>query len=476
MIRPQSLDDWLRLLGNEEMPVFAQTARRVAGISAGADTSIADLSRVVLMDSAMTAKVLRLANSVYYNPAAKRITTVSRAIVMLGFETIRTMALSIAMVDTMLHDNRHERAIDEMARAFHAAVQAKSLAARNGDSGGEEVFIAALLSRLGALAFWCFPQGCADDMNAALLQHDRAEQAERTVLGFSFAELTAVLNREWRLSDLLGHVLDGSRERTTRIRAIEIGSQIASDASEYGWAAAEIEKHIARAAKLINAPVAETKQIVYANAREAMRAAIDYGAELAAQHIPLPPLIAGSSPLIETVVEQAGDPDFQLRILREISAMLSERVDINALLGMVLEGIYRGVAVDRAILALTSADGTQLTAKFVLGGDERLSKNFVFSRDDKDNLLIQLLNGLEPAWINRSSPRWRQGLTPDLLKCLGETEFFVFPLSISGRPRGLLYADRKTSRRPLDERSYDAFRHLCEQAVIGLSVLGLRGA
>ena len=59
--------------------------------------------------------------------------------------------------------------------------------------------------------------------------------------------------------------------------------------------------------------------------------------------------------------------------------MLSERVDINALLGMVLEGIYRGVSVDRAVLALTNADGTRLAAKFVLGGDERLTKSFNFA-------------------------------------------------------------------------------------------------
>ncbi len=479
MDRPTSIDDWLRVLSDEEMPVFAQTARRVAGISASADTSVAELTRVVLMDSAMTTRVLRLANSVYYNPADKRITTVSRAIVMLGFETIRTIALSIAMVDTMMHDSRHERAVEEMARAFHAAVQAKALAIKRGEAAVEEVFIAALLLRLGAVAFWCFPHGYADALAAALGDHDHAherpEQAEREILGFTFAELTAALNREWRLSELLGRVLDGAHARQGRVQAIELGCQIATCASEFGWSAPQTNQCISHAATLINAREDDTRQHVHANARETMRAAIEYGADLAAQRIPLPPLASQGIHVAQTIADLPSDPDFQLRILRELSAMLSERVDINALLGMVLEGIYRGVSVDRAVLALTNADGTRLAAKFVLGGDERLTKSFNFAVSDKDNLIVQLLNGLQPAWINRSSPRWRQAHTPDLLKCLGETEFFVFPLGIGGRPRGLFYADRKTTQRPLDERSYDTFRHFCEQAVIGLSVIGLRG-
>lgn len=473
---PANIDDWVRRLGEEEMPVFAQTARHAAGISAREETSTAELARVVLMDSSMTARLLRLANSVFYNPSAKRITTVSRAIVMLGFETVRAIALSIAMIDTLLRGQRHERVVAEMACAFHAAVQARSLASRRGEPAIEEVFIATLLLRLGAMAFWCFPHGREHAMEEALAHHDSPEQAERDVLGFSFAHLTAAINREWRLSDLLAQSLDGRHEKLARIESIDLGNRIATNAAHYGWDDARTRKWIARAAALEMVPEAEITRRVYDNVREAIRAAVDYGAEAAAQRIPLPPLTGDGEARPEARSEVLGDADFRLRILRELSAMLSERVNVGSLLSMVMEGIYRGVVVDRVVLALLAPDSGRLKARYALGqGSERLSDGFNFAADDANNIFAQLLVEQEPIWLTRRSPRWRPAMTPEVVRCLGEPEFFAYPLIVGGRPRGLVYADRQPSGKALDERSFDAFRHFCEQAVIGLSIVGLRG-
>lgn len=474
--QPKTLDQWARLLSDEEMPVFAHTARHVAGLATSAGTSSGDLAQVVLTDTAMTARVLRMANSAYYNPGIKRITTVSRAIVILGFETIRAIALSISMVDTVLRGNRHDRVVTEMAHAFHAAVQARAFAARRGDPGAEEVFIAALLFRLGAMAFWCFPHGYDEALDAALAEARHPAKAEREVLGFAFRDLTAALNREWSLSELLGHTLDGRHGHDTRVKLIEIASGIATAVSEHGWEAPETTKLIARAAELTGASEEEIERSVHENARLAVRAAIDYGAEAAARQIPVP-AAAGTrvQPAPEPPAERPVDPDFQLRILREISAMLSERVDVNALLNMVLEGIFRGLAMDRAVLALVTPDNAALKAKYVLGMDGGMvGSAFHFPTEDDRHPVIQILNGDAPAWVNRGSPRWRQCRSWELVRRLGESEFFAFPLHVAGRPRGLFYADRCSTGRVLDERDFDSFRHLCEQAVIGLSVIGPR--
>jgi hypothetical protein len=45
------------------------------------------------------------------------------------------------------------------------------------------------------------------------------------------------------------------------------------------------------------------------------------------------------------------------------------------------------------------------------------------------------------------------------------------PVSVGGVPKGLFYADRAQSGRPLDEQSYMGFRHFGEQAAIGLRML-----
>lgn len=478
--RPKSLQQWVKFLGDEEMPVLAQTARQVAGIASHADTSFADLAQVVLMDSAMTARVLRLANSVYYNPSTKRITTVSRAIVMLGFDTVRSIALSIAMVDTLLRGRRHERVLAEMAGAFHSAVQAKAIASGRGDVAPEEVFIATLLYRLGYMAFWCFPHGYEDALDEAAARHVNPAGAEREVLGFSLNELTAALNREWHLSDLLGQALEGHHGDNPRVAALEFGSRIAAAANAYGWESSQARQAVARTAEFMYIPVDDASRMAHASARQAIQAANDYGAAVAARLIPLPRAVP--EPKAEEppppASEHPGDPEFQLRILRELSAMLAERVDLNALLGMVLEGIFRGVAMDRAVLAVVTPDGKRLKAKYALGDDsDHISRCFDFPVGANDrHILAQVLGGGEAVWLGRVSRLWRQYLTPEVTRCLGETDFFAMPLSIGGRPKGLLYADRATSGRALDDKSFEGFRHFCEQAVIGLAVLGLRGA
>lgn len=460
--------------------MLAHTARRIAGISSHPDTSVAELAEVILQDSSMTAKVLRVANSVYYNPAGQPISTVSRAIVILGFDVVRTISLSVAMVDTMLRGTQHRRLVAEMARAFHAAVQAKAFVAERGDGNVEEMFIAALLYRLGPMAFWCFPYGLAEAMDEALGRGEESpERVEERLLGFTLKRLTAGLNREWHLSELLTDALAGRSGGSPHLRALSLAYDLAVSV-ERGWRRPEVEQIISGIGEFLGLGVERARTLVHDNTRLAARTAAEYGAVNASRLIPLPPLQEESTG--ESGAEEEGSgaaaPNLalQLDILRELSAMLSEGVDINAALGMVLEGIYRGVGMDRALLALISADGIRLSAKYVLGDDrETLRRCFDFelgmpSRD----LLTHILREGRSIWFEREPAAVQALFAPRLVECLGSGDFFAMPVAVGGRPRGLFYADRHLSGAALDETAFAGFRHFCEQAVIALDMLGTR--
>lgn len=474
--RPSSLPQWVRCLSDEEMPVFASTARRIAGISGHTDTPIAELAEVVLQDSAMTAKVLRMANSVYYNPSGNRISTVSRAIVMLGFDVVRAIALSIAMVDTLLRGRQHERVTQEMALSFHAAVQAKAFACVQQRRDTEEVFIATLLYRLGNMAFWCFPHGYERELDDAYGGYGEEAPAENKVLGFTLGDLTAALNREWRLSEMLGRMFEATSKGLEPPSELGLAMQLA-DVVRDGWDSEPASRVMAEVARLLGKSMDDTRQLLHENAKQASQAAIDFGAVNAARLIPLPqratPARAQEG---AEAAESAGNVVLQLQILRELSTMLAERVDINALLGTVLEGIYRGVGMDRAVFALVSADGKRLTAKYVLGHDrDDVLRCFNLpAADPQSNVLAQVLNGKEPLWLGATGRHWRQYLTPALSDCVGEVDFFAMPISTRAGAKALIYADRGLSRRPLDSASFESFKHFCEQAAIGLMVLGSR--
>ena len=151
-----SLKEWTRRLNEEDMPVFAHTARSIAAASSEDDVPIAELAQYILRDSSMTARILRLANSVYYNPGGQAVNTISRAIVFLGFNVVRSMAITIAILEPLLKGIQHERALEEMARSFHAAVQAKAISQARGNEGKRRSRPRCRRSR-GPTGSWCFP-------------------------------------------------------------------------------------------------------------------------------------------------------------------------------------------------------------------------------------------------------------------------------------------------------------------------------
>ncbi|MHC1729943.1 MAG: HDOD domain-containing protein [Syntrophobacteraceae bacterium] len=97
----QEIDLWVERITREEMPLFTRTVQCVAGTASKDESSFSDLARSILQDPMLTAQILRMSNSIYYNPCAKRINTVSRAVMRLGFDTVKGMCLSIALMETV---------------------------------------------------------------------------------------------------------------------------------------------------------------------------------------------------------------------------------------------------------------------------------------------------------------------------------------------------------------------------------------
>lgn len=93
----------------------------------------------------MTARLIRIANSALFNPQGRSIDTLGSAVFMLGFDALRELSVSLALVDQVLKGRPHARVTQSLARAFHAAAQARSFARLQKDKNPEAVFVAALL-------------------------------------------------------------------------------------------------------------------------------------------------------------------------------------------------------------------------------------------------------------------------------------------------------------------------------------------
>ena len=115
----------------------------------------ANLNRVVQVigvEPLISSKLLKLANSVAFNPSGKSISELSPAISRLGFEAVRTTSLAVAM-DQMLK-SRNLTAFDDISRSawehsLRVAAIARVLARRIGRINPDEAMLAGLVHDIG---------------------------------------------------------------------------------------------------------------------------------------------------------------------------------------------------------------------------------------------------------------------------------------------------------------------------------------
>lgn len=483
-----SLDDWLDLIRRQEMPIFDQTARRVIALSGDDMAPMSELAGVILQDVSMTARALKLANSIVYNPSTTAINTITRAVIVLGFNAVRNICITLTLVDTLVKGKAKEHLARELGRAMHAAVQARSLAAARGDKSPEEVFIATLLYRIGELAFWCFGGEQAERIEQLVARNGiTQEQAQERVLGFRLTQLTRELVREWRLTELLHEATYHPARQDPRIQSIMLGQRIARCAEEQGWCSDAMSALIDKAATLTALPADKTRALLFQKARAAATAAKDFGASFAAPYIPQPGSAEEDRPeqepeSIAAVQEQTRAPGrdakLQADILRELEAVLKGGgCSFNVIMELVLEGIFKGVGVDRVIFALTTPDKGAIKAKYALGADQGdLVERFAFKRPRRDHsILFQTLDHKRPYLVDPGAGRAVDQLIPEPLADLSESApFMVAPIVVDNQSIGLFYADRALTKRTLDRGTFDDFKHFVHQASIGVTVAAAR--
>lgn len=119
-IKPE-VENWIKGLSDEDMPGFASTVTDVTAEIDSDETSAVDVARSVLKDPALTSRLLKMANSFRYHHSSQKINTVSRAIMVLGFEKVRSLTISLVLVDSLQAGQQViilEEALNEAEEAY----------------------------------------------------------------------------------------------------------------------------------------------------------------------------------------------------------------------------------------------------------------------------------------------------------------------------------------------------------------------
>jgi HD-like signal output (HDOD) protein len=195
----------------QNMPSLPTSVVKVLEICNNPQTSPADLNYIISLDPVLTGKVLNLINSAYYG-LSRQVTTLVRAIIMLGLNTVKNLALSSAVLESMRAKNG-AGGIDMEGFWRHslaAGVTSKLLAKKRGvDSRRlEEYFTAGLLHDIGKIPLnFMIPESYAITVKTAKKKHLPLIKGEEKLLGISHCACGEQIVNEWNLQGPIGDVI-----------------------------------------------------------------------------------------------------------------------------------------------------------------------------------------------------------------------------------------------------------------------------
>ena len=186
-----------------ELPALPKAACHIMAVIEDPGTTATKLEQALAMDQALTAKVLRIANSPFYG-AVREITTVSEAIVRLGFVAIRNWTLVAAARSVFLSPGAGMLYQKIWHQSVMSAMAGQLVGQALGRCNPDSVFIGGLMQNIGQLVLArSHPELFQEILNSSAERALPYHVVEQGVLGFDHGELGALLINEWNLSQEL---------------------------------------------------------------------------------------------------------------------------------------------------------------------------------------------------------------------------------------------------------------------------------
>jgi serine/threonine protein kinase len=523
----QSTIDFLlrRMRHKSDFPALSESVGAINKITGSEKESVSQLSNTILKDFSLTNKILRLVNAAYYRQAGGgNISTVSRAVLVLGFDSVRNIAITVMLFEHLQNKGNANQLKDEFLRANLAGILAKEIGAKTAARDVEQVFICSMFHNLGRmLSQYYFPEESEQIKRLIDQKPSTEESASLQVLGISFEDLGIGIAHTWGFPSLIVNSMrkmppgsvrkSGNPEERLRILSAfsnELCAVIANATPEqrqkelrkvtarYNESVAlsdqdlklTVEKSFAEVSKfaaVINLNLQQTpfgRQIKARSIERAEEEKQENGGKPGAEGAS-----GGDAQIADTVLSDdvlsgvAGEPSatdaeaggaaeaILMAGIQDISNTLVEDFKLNDVLRIILETMYRAKGFKRVILCIRDGRSNSMLGRFGFGPDaQEKAKRFNFPLAFTPDIFHAALSKNVDILITDTNDAKIAARIPDWFrKGIAAETFVIFPLCIKGNPVAMIYADCDNAGEiVIPEKELSLLRTLRNQAVLAI--------
>ncbi len=504
-----------RMQRKSDFPALSQSVRSINAMAQASNKDVNHMSGVIVKDFALTNKILKVVNSAYYGRFSGRIGTVSRAVVVLGIQAIRSLAASLIFFDHIEDKAQANQLKELVSSAMFSATLASQVAKEFDDQDVEDYFLSAMLRDLGKILVAFYLQDEAKEIERLLVQ-ERMEpmRAQHKVLGVSYEKIGIEIAQQWNfpnsLTESMQHWEEGdmARSRTDKRRMIAEFSKEAMqlmidkglenknafnsllgrydevlglDHKKLKQLAGNAIDEFSEIAKVLTADIPEsfvrkvTRGSGYGEqgaTTKTIKLSETLSDGLTETQLLTAETVAADEEKANTVHKRSEDTETLLMDgLQEVTGLLTEAHSMSEIFNVVLETMYRSMGFQRVVLVLLNRKTNEMVGRVGFGDDaEEFVKGFRFpAKYTVDVFHGALKNAVDVYIANTQEGKIRADIPDWYNKISSAGCFLLFPLVIHKRALGLIYADHEMPNGlDIDKKKLNLLKSLRNQIVLAV--------
>jgi HD-like signal output (HDOD) protein len=487
-----------------DLPVFSATINRIQQISASDEGDAMALAMAIMKDAGLSARLLKLANSSAYKRGQGNISVISRAVVLMGFNRIKSITLTLKLIESF-HDTHPDLDVPGMMmRQFLSANIAKEIAVRSLQHvDPEEAYLAALLFGLGEIIVACtLPDEYRKLLALKKSSDKRWPLIQAEVLGISFNALGREMAAGWgypkqvlnTMSDLDMTQLDEQSNLLTSLPYLcnglvhQIYGQDLRNEQPY-------DQLVDSIANVSGIPFDDVGEVAIQCFRQVSKISRTYG--LKAQLL-IPEYTESGNEAKDTVVRKLAflahdeaeqeEPEVneadvqvaeahvlcsqgQLDYLNRLTELIGSEGKIHDIFKLVVEAIHQCSDFDRSLLCLLNKKRDHLSVKMIEGDEiDALQGYFERGKNGKDDdLFFRVIEKQVTLLVNDLDEEgWSSRLPKSFVTQTHCQGFVLIPLVMGSRVIGMLYADRLKGHGAVSDNDFNIFNRFATQTRLAL--------